>query len=368
MTSNKEDQSATSDTLSIAVLPGDGIGPEIAAATSDVLEAIAAKVGLSLELRQGAVGWQAYHEDGATLSERTLALLRDTEGWIVGPTFAGEYPADDPIRGHPSGYLRRNFELFANLRPVQAWPQLNPLVQALDVSIIRENTEGFYPDRNLAWGYGEFLPTSDVAMSLRVISSAASRRIARYAYSYAKAVKQHRLTVVHKRTALPQTDGMFLSAFDQEGAAFPDIDVDYVRVDTFSSQLPREPERFKVVVTTNLFGDILSDQASGLAGGVGVAPSLNAGAGHAMAQAVHGTAADIAGKDKANPTALLMSARLLLQWFDQRRPDERLARGAHLVEQAVRVALGDGVCTPDLGGSATTSEYVGALIQEVDRY
>ena len=135
-------------------------------------------------------------------------------GWILGPTFAGEYPGDDPIKGHPSGYLRRNFALFANVRPVQAWPQLKPLIGDLDITILRENTEG-YPDRNLAWGYGEFKPTADVGISLRVITASACERFARFAFDYAAAANIDRLAVIHKRTALPQTDGLFIGAFER---------------------------------------------------------------------------------------------------------------------------------------------------------
>ena len=133
-----------------------------------------------------------------------LAVLKAHPGWILGPTSAGEYPKDDPVRGHPSGYLRRNFALFANVRPVKAWPQLNPLIPDLDITVIRENTEGFYPDRNLAWGYGEFMPTKDVALSLRVITKAASDRFARFSFEYARAAGEKRLSIIHKRTALPQ--------------------------------------------------------------------------------------------------------------------------------------------------------------------
>src|SRR5690606_30832493 len=169
------------------------------------------------------------------------------------------------------------YKLFANVRPVQAWPQLDPLVPDVDITVLRENTEGFYPDRNLAWGYGEFKPRDDVGLALRVITGEACERFARYAFEFARATGQKRICVVHKRTALPQTDGIFIGAFERLQKAFRGIAVELVRIDTFSSSFPLEPHRYRLVATSNLFGDILSDQASGLAGGVGLAPSLNAG-------------------------------------------------------------------------------------------
>ena len=179
---------------------------------------------------------------------------------------------------------------------MRAWPQLDPLVPDLDVTILRENTEGFYPNRNLAWGYGEFKPTDDVAVSLRVITGVACDRFARFSLDYAAARGETPLHIAHKRTALPQTEALFIGAFEKIRSEYPTITLNPLRVDTFSSSFPRRHKEYRLVATTNLFGDILSDQASGLAGGVGLAPSLNAGSDHAMAQAVHGTAPDIAGK------------------------------------------------------------------------
>ena len=289
----------------IGVLAGDGIGPEITDATIEVLHAASERTGLKLRLIHRLVGWKAREQDGVLLSEATEETLRACNGWIMGPTFAGEYPKDDHTNGHPSGYLRRKFKLFANVRPVRSWPQLNPLIPDLDVTIIRENTEGFYPDRNLAWGYGEFKPTEDVALSLRVITGVACDRFARFSLDYAAAQGESVLHIAHKRTALPQTEALFIGAFEKLSFEYPTITLNPMRVDTFSSSFPRRHKEFRLVATTNLFGDILSDQASGLAGGVGLAPSVNAGGNHAMAQAVHGTAPDIAGRGLANPAALI---------------------------------------------------------------
>src|SRR5271157_1595147 len=212
---------ATDGKISLAVLAGDGIGPEITEATVHVLQAAAARTGLDVALTAYPIGWKVYEKSRSTLAPETVAALRSHAGWILGPTFAGEYPKGDPIKGHPSGYLRRNFALFANVRPVRAWPQLDPLIPDLDITVLRENTEGFYPDRNLAWGYGEFKPTDDVALSLRVITGVACNRFARFAMEYASSSGVKRLHVVHKRTAMPQTEGLFIGAFEALKTEFP---------------------------------------------------------------------------------------------------------------------------------------------------
>src|SRR5215470_273428 len=349
----------------IGVLAGDGIGPEITDATIEVLHAATELTGLKLHLIHRLVGWKAREQEGTLLSEGTEETLRACDGWVMGPTFAGEYPKDDHTTGHPSGYLRRKFKLFANVRPVRSWPQLNPLIPDLDVTIIRENTEGFYPDRNLAWGYGEFKPTDDVALSLRVITGVARDRFARFSLDYAAAQGESVLHIAHKRTALPQTEGLFIGAFEKLSSDYPTITLNPLRVDTFSSSFPRRHKEFRLVATTNLFGDILSDQASGLAGGVGLAPSLNAGSDHAMAQAVHGTAPDIAGRGLANPAALILSTALLLRWLYQRSKVEAARAAAEMIEQAVKAAIRRGIATVDLGGSAGTSAFAKAVIGEL---
>jgi 3-isopropylmalate dehydrogenase len=352
--------------FNIGVLAGDGIGPEVSESTVEVLRAAAKRCCLGLHLAPALVGWKAREKHGNLLPEETMDVLRAADGWIMGPTFAGEYPKDDHTKGHPSGYLRRNFKLFANVRPVQAWPQLDPLVRDLDITVLRENTEGFYPDRNLAWGYGEFKPTDDVALSLRVITRAACQRFARFAMEYAAATGVNRLHVVHKRTALPQTEGLFIGEFEALRAEFPKVELNLLRVDTFSSSFPRHHKEYRLVATTNLFGDILSDQASGLAGGVGLAPSLNAGSEHAMAQAVHGTAADIAGKGLANPAALILSAALLMRWLYQRTKVLAARKTAELMEIGVKAAIGKGAGTADIGGTTSTNAFTIAIIREIE--
>jgi 3-isopropylmalate dehydrogenase len=353
--------------IRLAVLDGDGIGPEITRATVSVLNAAAKRTGLVIRSKRALIGWKGYEKYNSTLPDATKKALDQHEGWIVGPTFAGEYPQDDPVRGHPNGFIRRHYKLFANVRPVEAWPQLDPIVPEVDITVLRENTEGFYPDRNLAWGYGEFKPRDDVALALRVITGEACERFARYAFEFAQAAGLDRICVVHKRTALPQTDGLFIGAFERLKGEYKRIAIELVRIDTFSSSFPRDARHYRLVATTNLFGDILSDQASGLAGGIGLAPSLNAGPDHAMAQAVHGTAPDIAGKGIANPSALILSTALLMRWFYQRSGRGACRDAAELMEQAVRRTIESGDTTPDLGGKASTGEFARSVIRSMGK-
>jgi 3-isopropylmalate dehydrogenase len=198
-----------------------------------------------------------------------------------------------------------------------------------------------------------------------VITGTACDRFARFVLEYAAALGHSKVVVLHKRTALPQTEGVFIGAFDRLKTEFPKLEVELVRIDTFSSALPREHARFRLVATTNLFGDIASDQASGLAGGVAVAPSLNAGITQAMAQAVHGTAADIAGKNLANPTALALSTAMLLRWVDQRKRNRAARAAAGLIEHGIQGAMKAGVLTADLGGKATTSSFTKAVLKAI---
>jgi 3-isopropylmalate dehydrogenase len=353
---------ATNSELRIAVLAGDGIGPEITAATVKVMKAAARRCGLAIRTKEALIGWKAYEKHKTTLPEATLRVLREHDGWLVGPTFAGEYPKDDGYNGHPNGFLRQHFKLFANVRPVKAWPQLNPLVPDLDITVLRENTQGFYPDRNMAWGYGEFKPTNDVALSVRVITREAAERFAKFAFDYAVTTGQSRLFVAHKRTALIQTDGLFISAFEGVQPKYRKVKMELVRIDTFASSFPRDPQRFRLIATSNLFGDIMSDQASGLAGGVGMAPSLCAGPEHAYGQAVHGTGPDIADKGIANPSALTLSAAMLLRWLYQRNGNRTCLETADVIDTALRAAIDSGTATKDLGGNATTESFAKAVI------
>ncbi len=356
----------------LALLNGDGIGPEVVAGARTVLAAAAKVTGLELEFQQLPIGLEAYKKTGRTLPPETLEQLEECDGWIMGPLQTGSYPKDDKDYPMSSGRIRKRFDLFANIRPVKAMLRNGAQKKDnVDLVIVRENTEDFFPNINLYKGHGEFWVDEDTVMSLRIIRRASCSRIAKVAFALARSRNQKKLvTAVHKSNVLVEGDGLFLSETrkSREGA-FEDIKLEEKLVDATAMDLVMNPEKFDVILTTNLFGDILSDEAAGLVGGLGLAPSLNSGEEHAMAQAVHGTAPDIAGKGIANPVSEILSSVMLVDWLHSREPHRKeLVDTARLVENAVRVQLASqdpSHLTPDLGGSASTKEFTSELCKRI---
>jgi 3-isopropylmalate dehydrogenase len=237
------------------------------------------------------------------------------------------------------------------------------LADAMDVMIVRENTEGFYADRNMVVGSGEFMPTHDVALALRKITRKGSERIARSAFEVARTRRKH-VTIVHKANVMKVSDGLFLETCRAVAQDYQDVRVDDVLVDAMTSHLVRDPSRYDVIVTTNMFGDILSNMAAELSGGLGLAESLNQGDTNAVAQASHGSAPDLVGKGIANPTALILSAVMLLEWLGVRHQRERFCEAAAELRQAVLATLAQpSLRTPDLKGSGTTSSFTNSVIE-----
>src|SRR3546814_779731 len=300
--------------LRLGVLEGDDIGHEIVPAAVRVAKAAAAQSGLTIEWTPVPIGRRALDTHGHTLPEGTLETLAALDGWILGPIGHRDYPkVPQAINPHP--ILRKHFDLFANVRPTRSYPGIGCLHDDIDLVIVRENNEGFQPDRNVVMGSGEFRPTEDVTISVRVITREGSRKVARAAFELAKARRRH-LTLVHKNTVFKLGCGMFVESCYEVARDYPEVTVDECIVDTFAMRLVREPQAFDTVVTTNMFGDILTDEAAGLVGGLGMAPGLCIGRGSlAMAQATHGSAPDIAGKGIANPYAMIESTRMLLDWL-----------------------------------------------------
>lgn len=350
----------------IAVLEGDGIGPEVVPVAVEVAEAAAREAGLALEWVQLPVGLAAYERLGSTLPQATVQALEGCRGWILGPVEHHRYEVGRPDMPNPSGVLRKRFDLYANERPARTLPGVPSRSGQVDLVVVRENTEGFYADRNTLEGDAELKLTPDVVVSLRRVTRRACLRIANYAFQLAcrraeLRGRPGRVTAVHKANVLRRGDGLFLECCREVAARYPEVELDDVHVDAAAYFLVREPSRFDVVVTTNMFGDILSDLAAGLVGSLGVAPSLNAGDSHAMAQAVHGSAPDIAGRGIANPTAEILSVAMLFQWLGRRDGDAAATRAAWLLELAVHSTLAAGVLTPDLGGTATTCQFARAV-------
>jgi len=341
--------------MKIGVLDGDDIGHEVVPEAVRVMQAAAAKTGLPIEWISLPIGRRAYDALGHTLPPGTLEKLEPLDGWVLGPIGHQNYPKDaNAINPHP--VLRKHFDLYANIRPVRSYPGLPSLHQDVDLVIVRENNEGFQPDRNVVAGCGEFRPSHDMTISVRVITRQASAKVARAAFELARA-RRRKLTAVHKDTVFKLGCGMFAEECRRIAREFPDVEYDEAIVDTFAMRLVMTPQKYDVVVTTNMFGDILSDEAAGLVGGLGLAPGLCAGPRHAMAQATHGSAPDIAGRNVANPYAMIMSGQMLLDWLGRKHQEPCAQAAARLIAQAVDRVVAEGRwLTPDLGGNAGTSD------------
>ena len=251
--------------------------------------------------------------------------------------------------------LRKSLDLFANIRPARTYAGFPLRCGEFDLIVARENTEGFYADRNMEAGSGEMLVTKDVAISLRRITRACSERIARAAFELAMSRRKH-VTIVHKANVLKVTDGLFIESCQKVAKDFPAVAVDDVIVDAMMAHVVRNPQRFDVIVTTNMYGDILSDLTAELAGSLGLAASLNAGTDHGMAQAAHGSAPDIAGKNVANPLSLILSVAMLLAWHGRRKKANAFQAAAAAIEKAVEAAIGAKESTGDIGGRLGTRE------------
>ena len=351
--------------MRILILPGDGIGPEIMAATRRALDALDARLGLKLEFEERPIGLEAHAKEGSTLSDATLAAVAAADGCILGPCDTYAYPPKEKGGVNPSGAMRKTFDLYANIRPSRARPGVPAMTPKIDLVIARENTEGFYADRNMFLGSGEFMPTEDVALSVRKVTVAGCRRIAKTAFDLARR-RRGKVTAVHKANVLKVSDGLFLREVREVGKDYPDVALDEVLIDAMTALLVRKPEIFDVVVTTNMYGDILSDEASELAGGLGLGGSANVGDRHGVAQAAHGAAPDIAGRGIANPTALMVSAAMLLEWLGARHGSNALSEAADILQKAVDKVLGEPRNrTPDLGGKATTAQMGEAVAKVI---
>ncbi len=339
--------------MRMVVLPGDGIGPEITAATVAVLNAAAQAFQLRLELEHDVVGLESHRRHGNTVRPGLLERVQAADGLILGPTSTLDYAEGDANQVNPSMYFRKGLDLFANIRPARTYPGLPAKLGQFDLIVVREKTEGFYADRNMAQGNSELLVTQDVVVSMRRITRSCCLRIARVAFELAQR-RRRKVTAVHKANVLRIGDGMFLECCREVAKDFPDVALDEIIVDAMMAHVVRDPARFDVCVTTNMFGDILSDLTAEMSGSLGLGGSLNAGSGSAMAQAAHGSAPDIAGQDVANPLSLVLSAALLLGWHGRRTGEGRFIEAGGAIEQAVAEAIGARDATRDLGGRLGT--------------
>ena len=315
----------------IAIIPGDGIGSEVMEATISVLN----ELDIDFDYTYGEAGDACLEKTGSALPQKTIDIVRNSDACLFGA--AGETAADVIVK------LRQEMKMFANLRPVKSYPNTNSLSENIDFMIVRENTEGLYiADKE------EF--TDEGAIAKRIITREAEERIIDYAFQYAKDNGKSKVTGVHKANVLKKSDGLFKEIFYEVGEKYPDIEKEDFYVDATAMYLITQPENFEVIVTTNLFGDILSDEGAGLVGGLGLIPSANIGNDGALFEPVHGSAPDIAGKGIANPIAMMLSAVMMLRYLGENESADKL-------DSAILKVLTEAkVLTGDLGGSATTME------------
>ena len=341
----------TAAPVRLVVMPGDGIGPEITAATLAVLRTLDGLLALNLAFEDIPIGLATLKSLGTTLPDAAFERAKAADGVILGPVSHQDYPPAAEGGINPSGALRKRLDLFANIRPARSRPGFPTRCgKPVDLVIVRENTEGFYADRSMFVGNGEMMPTPDLALSIRKITREGSTRIADAAFRLALQRRQ-KVTCVHKQNVLRISDGLYLECVRAVAKNYPQVAYEERIVDAMAALLVRDASQFDVIVTTNMFGDILSDEASEIAGSLGLAESLNAGSDHAVAQAQHGSAPDIAGRDIANPSSLIGSAGMLLAWLGARRDAQPLLDAARLIEQALdKVIAAPASRTADLGG------------------
>ena len=328
----------------ICLIPGDGIGQEVIPAAREVLEA----TGLDFEFVEGDAGWGTFERRGASVPDETLDLVKSSDA-----TLAGAFTSPNrKVEGHVGAirYMRRKLDLYANLRPARTRP-VPGCFPGVDMLMVRENTQGLYVEQERRYG--------DLAIADAVVTRGASERIAKVAFEEARK-RRKRVAIIHKANVLPLTSGMFLEAARDVSREYPDIEAYDVIVDAAAMKLIREPESFDVLVSTNLFGDILSDLMAGLVGGLGLAPSANVGDDNAVFEPVHGSVPDIAGKGVANPLATILTASMMLFHLGETDAAER-------IERAVDTVLAEGPVTPDLGGKARTGEVTAAVVGALSR-
>ncbi len=346
--------------MKIVVLPGDGIGPETMAVAVNVLEAVSNRFKLGIALEHDVAGHASMEKYGVTVRPDLLDRVKAADALMLGPASAYEYP--DQINA--SKHFRKGLDLYANIRPARTYAGMPNRFGEFDLVVVRENTEGFYADRNMESGGSEILVTKDVAISMRRITRACCERIARSAFELAMTRRKH-VTIVHKASVLKICDGMFVEVCREVAREYPEVRVDDVIVDAMMALVVRHPQRYDVIVTTNMFGDILSDLTSELSGSIGLGGSLNAGVDIAMGQAAHGSAPDIADKDIANPFSQVLSAAQLLGWYGQKTRQQKFLHAAQTIDDGVAAAIADGEATKDVSGRLGTKATGEALVRRL---
>jgi 3-isopropylmalate dehydrogenase len=348
--------------MQILVLPGDGVGPEIVAASISVLQTADEMFSLDLAFDYEEIGFASLEKYGTTLRDEVLEKAKTYDGLILGPQSHADYPTAEKGGRNISAAFRVDLDLYANVRPACSRSFLTN-GKKMDLVIMREATEGFYPDRNMHLGWGEIMPTPDMALSVRKITAHCSERIARRAFEMAM-IRRKKVTAIHKVNSFHMTDGLFLREVRKVAREFPEVELNDLLVDATAAYLVRDPSRFDVIVTTNFYGDILSDLACELSGSLGLGGSIMAGDELCCAQAQHGSAPDIQGQDKANPTSMILSVSMLMKWLGEHRQLHNFVSAANAIEKAVEATLSSASSrTPDVGGTSGTKAFADSVVK-----
>ncbi len=345
----------------MAILLGDDIGLEVVPETVKVMKAAAAKTGLEVEWQELPIGRKGHELHGHTMPEPTVAALEKCDGWIMGPIGHDAYPRNDPTWIMPP--IRKRFDLFASIKPVKSYPNIKSVHKNVDIVFLREVTEGLQSSDTVVAGNGEFRPNDEISIGTRVVTRKGANRVAREAFEIARSRPRKTVASVHKEPVYRLVCGMFAEECRKVAKDFPDCKLTEVLVDGFAMKLVMNPHQYDVAVTTNQFGDILTDLGAGIVGGLGLAPGLCVGERQAMSQATHGSAPDIAGKGIANPYAMIMSGQMLFEWLGRKRNEPRAAEAAQLIDRAMEKVIAEAQhLTGDLGGSAGTVEMGDAVV------
>ncbi len=350
----------------IGLLYGDGIGPEITKATEAMMKAAVKKHQIEVEFPVYPMGWEGIEKYKDPVPEITKEGLKTCDAWVFAPHDSASYPEPHFSRANPSGTMRHYFDLYSNARPAKSYPGVTSRVGEADVIVVRENSEGSLPDRNMYKGWGEFMPDPDTVILNSVFTRKATERVAHEAFKLTMQRKKH-LTIAHKANVIQWSFGLFRSVIYEIGEKYyPEVTIDDFHIDAMSAHMVKRLKDFDVIVTTNLFGDILSDLAGELTGSLGLGPAINTNETQCMAQAAHGSAPDIAGKNIANPVGLMLSAVMMFEWLAVNRNDPDFAAAAKTMQDAVLSTMEAGVLTPDMGGQETTTSFTEAVVRRIN--
>ncbi|MFL5002305.1 MAG: isocitrate/isopropylmalate dehydrogenase family protein [Xanthobacteraceae bacterium] len=350
--------------MKLGILRGDDIGLEVVPECVKVMQAAASRTGLELQWEELPIGKAGHEAHGHTLPKVTEEGLRALPGWIMGPIGHAAYPRDDATWVMPP--VRKKFDLFAAVRPSLSHAKLPSIHKNVDIVFFREITEGMLYSETVVAGAPEFRPNDEITVAMRVITRKGSNRVAREAFEMAASRKVKKVTAAHKEPVYRLACGMFAEECRKVAREFPSVTFEEMMIDSIAMKLVTAPQQFDVIVTTNQFGDILTDIGAGLVGGLGLAPGLCVGEKQAMAQATHGSAPDIAGRNIANPYAMIMSGQMLMAWLGRKHNERKAAEAAELIHAAVQRVIGEGKhLTRDLGGTASTEEMGDAIAEAV---